>query len=340
MRHFRFAWNMFDDTANILHAGSGLNTVVTGDSGLTPEMKTFYDRVLLKASEPSLIHEQFAQKRPIPPNNGKNIEFRKFSTLPKMLTPLVEGVTPDGQGYSVSAINATIAQYGGYISISDMINLTAFDNNQAEIMKMLGSQMGRTKDTLTRDVIAAGTNVIYAGGKTSRKEITNEDKFSIDLVKQAVKKLKRQNAPKIGDSYVAIIHPDTTFDLWKDPEWLEAQKYSHAEKIYRGEIGQMYGVRFVESTEAKFWGSDDTTTGTATVYGTLVLGEDAFGLISINGGGAQTIVKQLGSGGTADPLNQRATMGWKLNTVTKILDDTRMVRIEHGHSMGGDKESN
>ena len=336
---FNFIFDLFDDTANILHAGSGLNTVTTSASGLTAEMKTFYDRVLLRSAEPELVHEQFGQTRTIPANNGKTIEFRKFGSLGKALTPLTEGVTPDGQDYSVSAITATIAQYGGYISTSDMLNLTTFDNNQAEIMRMLGSQMGKTKDTLVRDVIAAGTNVIYAGGKT-RKTMTNSDKFSIALVKQAVRKLKRQNAPKIGDSYVAIVHPDTVYDLWNDPEWVEAQKYNNAEKIYNGEIGMMFGVRFVESTEAKFWGSSDTTTGDATVYGTIVLGKDAFGVIKLNGGGAETIVKQLGSGGTADPLNQRATMGWKMTTVTKILDDTRMVRIEHGCSLGGDTASN
>lgn len=339
MDKFNFIFNIFDGEPNILHAGSGLNTVKTTDSGLSAEMKTFYDRVLLRSAEPELVHEQFGQKRPIPKNNGKTIEFRKFSTLGKALTPLTEGVTPNGQSYSVSAITATIAQYGGYVSISDMINLTTFDNNQAEAMKMLGSQAGRTKDTLVRDVIAAGTNVIYANNKT-RKTMTNADKLTIADIKRAVRNLKRQNAPKIGDSYVAIVHPDTVFDLWNDPEWVDAQKYKNPEKIYKGEIGNMFGVRFVESTEAKFWGSSDDTTGSATVYGTLVLGADAFGVTNVGGGGIETIVKQLGSGGTADPLNQRATMGWKMNTVTKILDDTRMVRIEHGCSLGGDAASN
>ena len=302
MDKFNFIFNIFDGEPNILHAGSGLNTVKTTDSGLSAEMKTFYDRVLLRSAEPELVHEQFGQKRPIPKNNGKTIEFRKFSTLGKALTPLTEGVTPNGQSYSVSAITATIAQYGGYISISDMINLTTFDNNQAEAMKMLGSQAGRTKDTLVRDVIAAGTNVIYANNKT-RKTMTNADKLTIADIKRAVRNLKRQNAPKIGDSYVAIVHPDTTFDLWNDPEWLDAQKYQHPEKIYKGEIGSMFGVRFVESTEAKFWGSSDSTTGDATVYGTLVLGAEAFGVTNVGGGGIETIVKQLGSGGTADPLS-------------------------------------
>ena len=115
----------------------------------------------------------------------------------------------------------------------DILDKMSPENPTKEVILVFGSQMGKTKDTLVRDVIAAGTNVIYAGGKT-RKTMTNNDKFSIALVKQAVRKLKRQNAPKIGDSYVAIVHPDTVYDLWNDPEWVEAQKYNNAEKIYNG----------------------------------------------------------------------------------------------------------
>ena len=330
---FKYVFNLFDLNTNVTTAASK----PTND--LSPEMKTFYDKVLIRSAEPELVHDQFGQKRPIPGGNGKKIEFRKFSSLPKMdKKPLTEGVTPDGQSLNVTKLEAEIKQYGGYVTTSDMLNLTAFDQVTAETLKLLGSQAGRTSDTVTRDVLCAGTSVIYAGGAESRTALKEANTLKIADIKKAVRLLKRNNAPKIGDSYVAIIHTDTAYDLMNDPEWIEAQKYTTSEKIFNGEIGHMYGVRFVESTEAKIW-SKANSGATVPVYGTLVLGADAYGITSINGGGIETITKQLGSGGTADPLNQRATMGWKMNKTAKILDDTRMVRIEHTCT-GADDASN
>lgn len=316
-------------TGQAYHATQGTDLgTYTQDQDLSPEMKTFYDKNLIRLAEANLIHDQFGQKRPIPGGNGKTIEFRKFNALPAVPADreLVEGITPDGQNYGVTAILATVKQYGGYITTTDMLNLTAYDNNMQEIMKLLASQAGRVSDTITRDILAAGTNVMYAGGRASRAAITSADKLTISDIRKAVRLLKRVNAPTINGDYVAIVHPDVVYDLMSDSSWVDANHYAGSQRIFEGEIGKMFGVRFVESTQAKIWKA--STEGALPIYGTLVLGENAFGVTSINGGGIQTIVKQLGSGGTADPLNQRATAGWKLNKVAKILTEEYMVRIE------------
>lgn len=307
-----------------------INTNTTGAEGLSAEMKTFYDKALIKVAEPHLVHDQFGQKRPIPAGNGKTIEFRKFSSLPKALTPLTEGVTPDGQSYTVTAITATVDQYGAYIAISDMLNLTAFDNNAKEIVRILGAQAGVTSDTVTREVLHAGTNAMYAGQKATRGDLTATDVLTVADIKKAVRALKATNTPKINGYYVAIVHPDTVLDLWNDEEWIEASKYAGSEQIFHGEVGKLYGVRFVESTEAKIY------EGGTPIYGTLFLGEDAYGVTSIGGKGIETIAKQLGSGGTEDPLNQRATFGWKMNKTAAILSQERMIRLEHACSISSD----
>lgn len=334
MKDFVFNYHLFDEAAqqayvplkpNWTGQRQGVGTY-TADQDLSPEMKTFYDKALIRLAEPSLIHDQFGQKRPIPAGNGKFIEFRKFNALPKISEPLVEGITPNGQTYGVTAMTAEVKQYGAYITTTDMLNLTAFDNNMAEITKLLASQAGRTSDTLTRDELAKGTNVRYAGGKTSRAALEAGDKLEIADIQKAVRDLKRVNAPTINGDYVAIVHPDTVYDLMTDQKWVDANHYAGSSRIFEGEIGKMYGVRFVESTEAKIFEGG--------VYGTLILGQNAFGVTSINGGGIETIAKQLGSGGTADPLNQRATMGWKLNKVAKILVQEYMIRIEHKSTYG------
>ena len=297
----------------------------TQDQDLSPEMKIFYDKNLIRLAEPNMVHDQFGQKRPIPGGNGKTIEFRQFKALPAVPADreLVEGITPNGQNYGVTAKTATIKQYGGYITTTDMLNLTAYDNNMKEIMTMLGTQAGKVNDIITRDIIQAGTNVMYAGGKTARNSLTSSDKLTILDLRKAVRLLKRVDAPTINGDYVAIIHPDIAFDLMSDSDWVDANHYAGSTRVFEGEIGKMYGIRFVETSMAKIW-----KPSTVPIYGTLVLGLNAYGVTSLNGGGIETIVKQLGSGGTADPLNQRATAGWKLNKTAKILTEEYMVRVE------------
>ena len=396
------------------------NTNTTLDPGLSDEMKTYYSMRLINLAEPELIHDQFGQKHPIPKNSGKTIEFRKYDSLPKALVPLTEGVTPAGQKLSMGVIRATIKQYGGYIELSDILELTAIDNNLVQATRLLASQAGRTSDTITREVLAGGTNVVYAGGAKDRSELVGGDAteannkyLSVDDIRKAVRALKVMNAQKINGYFAGIIHPDTAYDLMSDKKWVDVKTYSDPDGIYEGEIGKIEGVRFVETTEAKIFHAPDlviadgsnaavrdltvksasgkvitvnealstnqaaaltgreilvgselmevasaaagavgdatitvkdspATTPAASaviypgeggakgrdVYSTLIVGADAYGVTELEGGGLQHIVKQLGSSGTADPLNQRATAGWKLTKVAERLVEQYMVRIE------------
>lgn len=305
-----------------------MNTNLTTSSGLSDEMKTYYSDYLIDNAIPKLVHDQFGQKHPIPKNGGKTIEFRKYSPLPKLTTPISEGVTPDGQSLNMSTIEATVAQYGGYITLSDVLLLTAIDNNLVQATKLLGAQAGATLDTITREVLNGGTNVIFSGGKESRTALDASSVLTVDDIKKAVRLLKTQNAEQISGSWVGIIHPDIAYDLTNDPAWKDVKTYSDPSDIYEGEIGKLYGVRFVETTEAKVWAGAGA--GGRAVYSTLILGDNAYGVTEISGGGLQHIVKQLGSAGTGDPLDQRATAGWKATKVAERLVENYMVRIESG----------
>lgn len=382
------------------------NTNVTSDSGLSNEMKTYYSDYLIDMAEPELVHDQFGQKHPIPKNGGKIIEFRKYDPLPKAMTPLTEGVTPNGKKLSMGVITATVNQYGDFVELSDILLLTAIDNNLVQATKLLGSQAGRTLDTITREVLNGGTNVQYAEGQVSSRhqlvggEESGNHYLTVDAVRKAVRFLKVMNAPKINGYYAGIIHPDISYDLMSDPKWVNVKTYSDPDGIYEGEIGRIEGVRFVETSEAKVFHGDNlaqdsrtltvngqvssnttinfdggtvkanelagryilvgetvtkvtsNTSSTLTVedsitcsddaiiypgeagaegrdvYSTLILGADAYGVTEIEGGGLQHIVKQLGSAGTADPLNQRATAGWKATKVAERLVEPYMIRVE------------
>ena len=298
-------------------------------AGLSAEMKTFYDMTLIDEAQANLVHHQFGQKRPIPKGGGKTIEFRKFAPLAKATTPLTEGVTPDGKSLTVSTVTATIAQYGDYITMSDVLELTALDNVVLESTKLLGRQGGLTMDTVVRNVLQSGTNVTYcpkvaADGTetavTSRSALDNTCQLTVKVVQQVVAKLRAQNAPTVGGKYIAIVHPYVAYDLMRDPEWIDAHKYAKPDNLYEGEIGEIAGVRFVETSEAKIYSGG--------VFGTLIFGDGAYGVTEISGGGMQTIVKQKGSAGTADPLDQRSSVGWKAILTAELLIPNYLVRVE------------
>lgn len=333
-----------------------VNVTTANSSGnhLTPEMKTYYDMQLLEDCKPYLVHGQFAQKRNIPKGNSKTINWRKFSSLGKATTALTEGVTPDGQNLDVTQIDATVAQYGGYVTVSDLLELTAVDPIINETSKLIANQAGVTLDTIVRNALVGGTVVQYATPCTStnpevasRSSLSSDYRVKVVDILRAVRTLKRKNVPTINGYYIAIVHPDVAFDLMRDPEFVEWHKYCSPDELYEGEIGKIGKCRFVESTEAKIW-KDSTCPSTTVseqtvytpVYATLVLGADAYGDTEVAGGGLEMIVKQKGSAGTADPLDQRSTIGWKATKVAKILSQERMVRLESCASFGNTAEAN
>lgn len=308
------------------------NTQVTTQPSLSPTMQTYYDKKLIGRLLPNLVHLNWAQKRPIPRNGGKTIQFRSFSPLPPALTPLTEGVTPDGNNLTITEIFATVNQYGDYVEISDVLDLTAIDPVLDETAELLGEQSAQTLDIITSNELNSGTTVQYAGGKTDRDQIAATDLLTVDEVRKAVRTLKRNNVKTIdGRNYIAIVEPGTTYDLQSDPKWEEPSKYAGSGQIFSGEIGRLYGVRFVETTFAKKFegeGADGID-----VYSTLVIGKDAYGMVDIESSGAvKNIIKPHGSAGTADPLNQRATSGWKALFTVKILQQLAILRIEHAVS--------
>ena len=293
--------------------------------GLSVEMKTFYDMTLIDEAQANLVHSQFGQKRPIPKNGGKVIEFRKFTALAKALTPLTEGVTPPGKSLEVTAFTAEIGQYGDFITQSDVLELTALDNTILEATKLLGRQAGATLDTIVREKMQSTTNVTYCPkgdgtAVTSRSNLDETCQLTVDVVNRVVAKLRAQNAPTIGGKYVAIIHPYVAYDLMSDPAWIDAHKYAKPDNLYEGEIGEIGGVRFVQTTEAKIYEGG--------VFGSLFFGEGAYGVTEITGGGLETIVKQKGSAGTADPLDQRSSVGWKAMLTAELLIENYIVRVE------------
>ncbi|MGH0053387.1 MAG: N4-gp56 family major capsid protein [Sphaerochaetaceae bacterium] len=260
------------------------NTQTTGSSDLSPGMVDFYSNHLVDTAKSTLVHGQFAQKHPIPEHNGKVAKFRRYSKLAKALTPLTEGVTPSGNSLKQTEISVIVEQYGDYIELSDRVQTEHLDDNLVEATELLGDQAGETLDTLTREVLNAGTNVRYGNFKLARYLLVGGETDANDYIDEALVILARRdmknNKVRYVDGlkkYIAIIHTDMTHDLQKDKEgWRDVAKYAKPEEIYNGEVGEYFGLRLIESEEAKKIVAEDLT-------------EDNRELTVVSGGGTTTI---------------------------------------------------
>lgn len=319
----------------------------TGTGQIPAEVNNFYDRTLLFRAVPLFVHTRWAQVRDIPRKAGTTtIKFRRYGNLTAATTALTEGITPAGSQLSVTDITATVLQYGDFVTITDVLDYSSQDPVLMEAAEILGDQAGDTLDQLTRDVLAAGTNVYYAGASsTSRVTVGATDLITLVFVQKVVRLLKNNKARRmtkmvdattgygtspLNASYIGIVHPNTTYDLKGLTGWTSIEKYASTASVMEGEVGKLDEVRFVETPNAKvFTGAGEAGID---VYATLIFGSDAYGTTRISGEAMKNIVKPLGSAGTADALDQRATSGWKAAFVAKILNDAFLVRIEHAVS--------
>ena len=296
-------------------------------ANLTAEQKTFYDRTLLSRLLPNLTFLKYGQKRPMPKNEGATINFRRFNSLSVPASSLTEGVTPDGANLSITAVNATVAQEGNWVRLSDKISMVGIDPVLTEAAALMGENAAETLETRCADVIFKGTSQQYAGGAASASAIAAGKVVNSEEIKKAVRTLRNNNAkPLEGGYYIGFCDPSVAYDLQNDTLWQDISKYNGAENIMKGEIGRIHGVRFILTTMCP---TDATTATAGTLHKTLIIGKDAYGVVDVDGSSKpEIIIKPTGSAGTEDPLNQRASCGWKAMATTVRLQELAMVCIQ------------
>lgn len=305
---------------NSMTAGNGLNQ-------LSAEDKKFYIRTLIERLLPELFLYNDAMKKKLPKNQGRTTNWRKFNSLPPVTVPLTEGKTPDGKDLDVTQVEAILKQYGDYVLTTDMLQMTGIDPVVTEASELCGEQAALSVELALAEKLFAGTNVMFAGGKTARTALVKADVITGNDVKKIRRQLKKKNARKFSDGYYhAIIDPDMTYDLTNDPQWQDVAKYAKPEQMLKGEIGKMHSFRFMEATAFEpVAGASDLP-----VHRALFYGKDSYGAVDLENGGGKPdiIVKQLGSAGTDDPLNQRGSVGWKLPFTCEILQPDALISFE------------
>ena len=310
-----------------------LTTNKTTTSALEPGMQTYYNRELLRTFEPELVHLQFGDEYRMPMNNGLVMNMRKIVPLATDVdgAKLTEGQPGDGKSLAETEVTVQLEQYGEYARTTDKLDMAHLDLNILRKTKLFADSGARTIDAVVREELATCSNVIYANGKTARNALTATDKLTTKELRKAVRTLKKAHAQTFGGYYIAIVGPDTYYDLQDDEAFVAVSRYQDKEAVYTGEIGRLFGVRIVESTEAKIF--ENAGASSADVASIIVLGQYAYGYTSWKGAKPRVIVKPVGSAGTNDPLDQISTIGWKMDGFgVKMLQPEFAVRIECGFS--------
>lgn len=228
-----------------------LNANMTTSNGMAPLMEAILNRYVRENTTTERKYTQFGQKVSIPKGKTKTIAFDKVSPLPKATVALTEGVTPRGEALHISRVKAEPDQFGNYVTYTDQLDFFASDPSP-EVLKytdLLKENQVETFEYLDSLELSSGTNVLYAGTAQSRSELA--DVLTVKDVRRAATQLSRNKIKKAdGKDYIAFVHPDIVFNIWSDEEWQKPNTYADATAIYSGEVGRLYGIRFIEDPEA------------------------------------------------------------------------------------------
>jgi N4-gp56 family major capsid protein len=299
----------------------------TTTSSLSGLMQIFYSKDFLARAKQMMVFDVGAQKRPMPSNSGKTIYFNRFTQLAAATTPLTESTNPSATALSTTVVSATVAEYGSYGSVSSLYELTSIDEGLRESVAVFAEQGALTIDTLIKNVLLAGATEQLAGGKSALTDVAATDVLSGAEIRKAVKTLKKNGAHKFEDGmFRGIVPVSSVYDLMGNSEWVNARIYTDASDVLNGEVGKLYGVRFVESN------NEASASSTVTVYSTFIFGKNAYGIVDINSGSnVEIIVKKSGAGDTSNPLNMFSTIGWKINAfVAKVLNANWIIEVRAG----------
>lgn len=341
---------------------------VTTYGDISPAVAAYAVVRMLKRAMPYLQLEKFGQTYALPTNNTKTAKFRRYYlsgatgsagtgtgvfNIPTATTPLVEGVTPSGSMLANTDYTVTLAQYGDYVTITDVVMDTHTDPVLKEATSILGEQAAVTVETLRFNVLKAGTNVYYAASVGGRGSVATA--LTLADQRKVTTGLNRQNARKITSvvasspdfntrsveaAYMAVCHPDLENDIRGMAGFKPVADYGPHTTPFEGEIGSVEQVRYLSSTIiAPFadqgaavgsTGLRSTSASNIDVYPVLYFARDAFGIVPLKGKSSMTPMVVNPKPAPGDPLAQRGTVGWKLWTATVILQEAFMARLEVG----------
>ncbi|MHC1722738.1 MAG: N4-gp56 family major capsid protein [Aminipila sp.] len=311
------------------------NTNTLGNSGsgyvaISAENAEIYDREMYDRLTPELQWFKYGKKKELPKKSGDTVSIRRFENLATSTTAITEGVIPTGADLQVVKRSATVQEYGNYALTTEKLDMVGLDDIISEVSALMGENAGQSIDEIVRDVVCAGTNVSYAGGVAARNLVAAKITY-LDILKMA-RTMKRNKIKKIPmpdgtTGFICLVSPDVAFDIKQLEEYKDFNKHDNSKVLRDGVITKLGGIYFIEIDNAKVYPTGGASS--APVHICYCFGKDAFMVPDIKGSSKPNIiVKPAGSAGTADPLNQISSIGWKAMFATLRIDELCGLRYE------------
>lgn len=298
-------------------------------STLSQLMQTYYDDLFIKTAKHSLIHEEGAQRRPLPTGEGKVVYFQRYTPLTLITAALTEGSNPSAVNLSATNVSTTVSEFGSYTTISKLLKMTAIDAKMKGAVEVMGQNAGESRDQLVREKALVGGTAQLAGGSAALTDVGVTDTLSASEIRKAVRTLRANKALKYDDGYfMGKVGHYAAYDLMGDSTWVNAHTYKDGENLYRGEIGKLHGVRFVETTNPKETVNGGTSN--ADVQHTFIHGSDAIGVTDLEGDQKKVYVKNPGANSTDNPVDRFSTVGWAMTFAPVQLVSDWIVEIKSG----------
>lgn len=306
-------------------------TYTNAGNQLSNEAAEFYQRTMLEALYDGTYFMKYGDKQNIPKQAGSTTSWRRLEMPAAVTTALTEGVTPDGLNLTINKVNATVQQFGAWTKISDFMDLVGLDPLMTKVAQMFGEHAAMSMDIIVRDILKAGTNVIYANNRASRATLAAGDvittadiqKIRATMIKNNVKPIKLPNG-KMG--YLAFVHPDTVTKIFNLAEWKNMNTYVDTANQESGIVGQMYGIYFQEATTAPVF-TDGGATANLPGKSTIVIGAGAYGIPDVSGSSKPEILV-YGDGSTENPMALYKTVAWKSTFTAVRLQEKAILRYE------------
>lgn len=311
---------------------------ITTTSVLPPAVRDYYDRLLLMIAYPTLIYTRFAQKRSLPSKSGDTIVFRRYSRLSTVPVPLVDGVTPPGSPLSVTDLKSTVDFYGNYVTITNQVEMTVEDRVLNEAAKLLAQNLGQTMDEVTRDVLASTSSVLQCANGTNGNTPSELTKIDIDvavrtllgndamMISEVVTGIDAFGTAPIRPAFWGFIDTDLLDDLEQVSNFQPTSSYPSQQVVLDAEWGATGNVRWLYSSVGS------VSSASPAVYNNFIVGKEAYAVVHLGSESGEFYIEPLGSGGSADPLHQRGTVGWQHPFVARILNDSFLLNLEATHS--------
>jgi len=287
-------------------------------STLTVEMMTYYEKVFLARAMKKLVLEQGAQKKTHGKNMGKSIVFTRMTPMTQITTALSEGANPAVVLLAGANVSCTLAEYGNTAKISKFLSLTSIDRNNAEKIELLGQNMGESLNRLTGLQLSQGFTEAFANAKKA-STIKSSDTLDASDIRTQVQTLETNQAPVYEDGYfIGKVQPKTKTGLVTDTTWVNGKTYSDIKDLYKGEMGELYQVRFLLSTD-KISEVGTGSSSTVTTYHNYIHGKDAFGVYDLEGDTPKLYVLP-NPVDSNNPTGRFALISWAGSYVAKVLN--------------------